>query len=81
MADYFEMEDVPDHSVLCKKNTSRRWLALWKRFLSFVLERMPPPSAVAATDASGFSGWMRLWRETDHAVKARENWVKVHAAI
>jgi transposase len=81
LAEYFALDVVPDHTVLCRKNASQRWLALWKRFFSFVLERAPPRSVVVATDASGFSGRKRSWRETDHAVKARENWVKVHAAI
>jgi len=81
LAEYFDLEDVPDHSVLCRKNASRRWLALWKRFFSFVLERSPKRSVVMATDASGFSGRKRSWRETDHAVKANQDWVKVHAAI
>jgi transposase len=81
LAEYFDLDDVPDHSVLCKKNASRRWLALWKRFFSFVLERLPRRSVVAATDASGFSGRKRSWRETDYSIKATENWVKVHAVI
>ena len=81
LAEYFDLEDVPDHSVLCRKNSSERWLALWKRFFSFVLEPSPRRSVVVATDASGFSGRKRSWRETDHAVKANQDWVKVHAAI
>ncbi len=81
LADYFELSDVPDHSVLCKKNSSKRWLMLWKRFFSFVLESIPQRSVVAATDASGFSGRKRAWRETDHGIKATENWVKIHAVI
>lgn len=78
---YFELDDVPDHSVLCKKNASRRWLALWKRFFAYVLERLPRRTVVAATDASGFSGRKRSWRETDYAVKANQDWVKIHAVI
>lgn len=81
MAEYFNLDVVPDHSVLCKKNSSRRWLALWKRFFLYVLGRMPRRLVVAATDASGFSGRKRSWRETDHSIKAIKNMVKVHAAI
>ncbi|MCX6652814.1 MAG: transposase, partial [Methanomassiliicoccales archaeon] len=81
LAVYFELDDVPDHSVMCKKNASRRWLALWKRFFSYVLERLPRRTVVAATDASGFSGRKRSWRETDYAVKANQDWVKIHAVI
>jgi hypothetical protein len=36
---------------------------------------------VVATDATGFSGHKRRRRETPYATRARENWVKVHAAI
>jgi len=81
LADYFELEMIPDHSVLCRKNASRRWLALWKRFFSFVFKRLPRRTVVAATDASGFSGRKRSWRETDYEIKATESWVKLHAAM
>ena len=81
LAGYFDLEYVPDHSVLCKKNASRRWLALWKRFFSYVLERLPGRTVVVATYASGFSGRKQSWRETDYAVKANQDWVKIHAAI
>ena len=36
---------------------------------------------VIATDASGFSGRKRAWRETDHGLKATQDWIKIHAAI
>lgn len=32
-------------------------------------------------DATGFSGRKRSWRETKHAWRASEDWVKAHAAI
>jgi len=81
LADYFELDRVPDYSVLCRKNASRRWLIVWKRFFLFVLERLPQRTIVAATDASGFSGRKRSLRETDYGIKATENWVKLHAVI
>jgi transposase len=34
-----------------------------------------------ATDATGYSGRKRSWRETSYAMKAKENCVKVHAAM
>jgi len=43
--------------------------------------QLPRRSVVAATDASGFSDWKRSCRETDHGIKATENWVKLHAVI
>ncbi len=81
LADYFRMDRVPDHSVLCRKNTSTRWLTLWKRFHDFVIGSLPKRSPIIATDASGFSGRKRSWRETDHGLKATQDWVKIHAAI
>ncbi|MBE0518850.1 MAG: transposase [Thermoplasmata archaeon] len=81
LADYFRMDRVPDHSVLCRKNASLRWLTLWKRFQDFVVSSLPKRSPVIATDASGFSGRKRSWRETDHGLKATQDWVKIHAAI
>lgn len=45
------------------------------------MDELPEHSAVVATDATGFSGGKRSWRETKHAQRASEDWVKVHAAI
>jgi transposase len=81
LADYFGMDRIPDHTVLCRKNASLRWLAIWKRFHDFVVSSLPKRSSVIATDASGFSGRKRSWRETDHGLKATQDWVKIHAAI
>ena len=81
LAEYFRMDRVPDHSVLCRKNASSRWLGLWKRFHDFVVSSLPRRAPVIATDASGFSGRKRSWRETDHGLKATQDWVKIHAAI
>jgi len=81
LADYFELDRVPDFTVLCRKNASRRWLIVWRRFFAFVLERLPRRTIVAATDASGFSGRKRSWRETEYGIKATESWVKLHAVI
>ena len=81
LADYFHLGRVPDHSVLCRKNASQRWLAIWKRFHDFVVGSLPKRAPVIATDASGFSSRKRSWRETDHGLKATQVWVKIHAAI
>jgi len=79
--DFFRIKDVPDYSVFSRKNSSRRWLRLWKRFHYFVLKDCPKRKSIIATDATGFSGRKRSWRETEHSHRAREDWVKVHAAI
>jgi len=36
---------------------------------------------VVATDAPGFSGRKKGWRETGYAIRANQDWVKVHAAV
>lgn len=79
--EFFGIVTVPDYTVFAKKNTSKRWLRLWKRFHHFVLKWLPKRKAVVATDATGYSGRKRSWRETDYDKRAVENWVKAHAAI
>ena len=81
LAEYFRLDKVPDHTTLVRKNASSRWLSLWKRFHDFVVSSLPKRAPVIATDASGFSGRKRSWRETDHGLKATQDWVKIHAAI
>ena len=81
LSEYFHMERVPDHTTMIRKNASQRWLALWKRFHDFVMSSLRKRAPVIATDASGFSGRKRSWRETDHGLKATQDWIKIHAAI
>jgi len=81
LADYFGIDGVPDHSVLVKKNKSRRWLVIWKRFHEYILSLLPRRKAVVATDATGFSGRNNSWRETDYGIRAVQDWVKTHAAV
>jgi hypothetical protein len=79
--DYFRLERVPNHRVMSEKNRSKRWSTIWRRFHRFVLELLPPRKPVVATDATGFSGRKRRWGEHDYAVRARQSWVKMHAAV
>jgi len=81
LKDYFGFRTIPNHTVLSRKNRSKRWHHLWKRFHRFVLAGLSHRKAIISTDASGFSGRRRTWKETPHALRAVENWVKVHAAI
>jgi len=81
LGEYFGLDRIPDHTTLVRKNASLRWLALWKRFHVFVVSSLPKRAPVIATDASGFSGRKRFWRDTDHGLKATQDWVKIHAAI
>jgi len=81
LAEYFDIDQVPDHTNLAVKNKSRRWLVIWKRFHRYVLSLLPRRKAVVATDATGYSGRNDSWRETDYGIRAIQDWVKTHAAI
>jgi len=79
--DYFGLDRVPHHTVLSRKNRSRRWSIIWKRFHKFVLELLPKRKVIIATDATGYSSRKRGWKETPYAIRANQDWVKLHAAI
>jgi len=81
LSEYFHLDKVPQHTVLSRKNRSARWTTIWQRFHDFVVASLPRRSVVVATDATGFSGRKRPWREVDHDLKAAQDWVKTHAAI
>jgi len=81
LQEYFSVERMPHHKVLSRKNRSARWAHIWQRFHDFVLASLPRRSAVVATEATGFSGRKRSWREVDHGLKATQDWVKTHVAI
>lgn len=78
---YYSIGSVPDHSTLCRKMSSRRWSVVMNRFAKHILASLPKRQAVVATDATGYSGRKRGWNETPYHRRAREDWVKVHAAI
>lgn len=78
---YYRIERVPDHSTLSRKLSSKRWTTVLERFFLHLVNELPRRSAVVATDATGYSGRKRGWRETKHARRALEDWVKVHATI
>ena len=78
---YYRLDRVPDHSTLSRKLSSKRWTTVLERFFHHILASRPRRQVVVATDASGFSGRKRSWRETDHAVKANQDWVKIHAVF
>jgi len=79
--EYFRFVTIPTHTVLSRKNRSKRWLHIWKRFHCFVLDGLSRRKAVIATDASGFSGRKRGWKETPYSHRANQDWVKIHAAV
>ena len=78
---YYRLEQVPDHSTLSRKLSSKRWTKVLERFFQHIVAALPKRPVVIATDATGYSGRKRGWRETKHAQRASEDWVKVHAAI
>jgi transposase len=78
---YYRLERVPDHSTISRKLSSKRWTVVLERFFQHIVAALPKRSAVVATDATGYSGRKRGWRETKHVQRALEDWVKVHAAI
>ncbi len=78
---YYRLDGIPDHSTLSRKLSSQRWTILLERFFQQVVAALPERSAVVATDATGYSGRKRGWRETKHGQREVEDWVKVHAAI
>ncbi|MGB9591983.1 MAG: transposase [Candidatus Kryptoniota bacterium] len=81
LAEYFEINQVPDHTNLSVKNKSRRWLVIWRRFHQYILSLLPKRKIVVATDATGFSARINSWRETDYGIRASQDWIKTHAAV
>ena len=81
LREYFNLERVPHHTVLSRKNRSAHWRHIWQRFHDFVVASLPKRDVVMATDATDYSGRKRPWREVDHGLKATQDWVKAHAAI
>ena len=79
--EYFQFRNVPDHTTLSLKNRTKRWSVVWKRFHKWLLDRLPKRKSIIATDATGFSGRKKPWRETDYGIRANQNWVKLHAAV
>ena len=81
LTDYFQIEKDPDHTVLGRHDRSPRRSHIWQRIHDFVMASLPPRPVTVSTDASGFRGRKRPWREWPHAAKARQDWVKTHLAI
>jgi transposase len=79
--EFFGLKRIPNYSILSRKNSSKRWYHLWKRFHRFVIKSLPKRKTIVATDATGFSGKKRPWRDTPYAQRPKENWVKLHATI
>ena len=81
MKDYYSIETVPDHSTICRKIQSDRFAALLERFFRHITKDLPTRKVVASTDATGYSGRKRGWRETPHASRATQDWVKANVVI
>lgn len=81
LKDFFGIQKVPDHTTLSLKNRTKRWSVIWKRFHKYVLSFLPKRTTPVATDATGFSSRKAGWNETAYAVRANQDWVKVHATV
>ena len=64
---YYRLERVPDHSTLSRRLSSKRWTTVLEQFFQHIVAALPQRSAIVATDATGYSGRKRGWRETKHA--------------
>jgi transposase len=78
---YFGIEAVPDHSVLCRWQGTARCTKVMDRFFQHVLASLPQREVIVSTDATGYSSRKRGWRETKHAARAKEKWTKANVAI
>ncbi|MCE5295781.1 MAG: transposase, partial [Euryarchaeota archaeon] len=81
MQEYYSIEAVPDHSTLCRKIQSDRFAVVLDRFFQHILSALPTRKVVASTDATGYSGRKQGWRETTHASRATQDWVKANVVI
>lgn len=81
LQDYFDIPHVPSESTLSRKNRSDRFQHLLTRFHRFILDDLPKRDPVIATDATGYNGGKRAWRNTHYGQRAEGNWTKVHAAV
>jgi transposase len=81
MQDYYSIESVPDHSTLCRKIQSGRFAVVLDRFFQHTLSDLPTRKVIASTDATGYSGRKQGWRETFHASRATQDWVKANVVI
>ncbi len=78
---YYRLERVPDHSTRYRELSSKRWTTVLEWFFRHLVDEMPKRSAIVATDATGYSGRKKSWRETKHARRAANDWVKVYATV
>ena len=76
--EFFRFERIPHHTVLSRKNRSKRWHRILKRFHRFVLDKIPRRKSVMATDATGYSGRKIPWKDVDYGLRATQDWVKTH---
>jgi len=81
MQDYYSIGSVPDHSTLCRKIQSGRFAVVLERFFQHIISPLPTRKAVVSTDATGYSGRKRSWRDTSHPKRAKQDWVKANVVI
>jgi len=84
MEDFQEVlrfQAIHQRSTLTEKNRSRRFQQLLRRFFEFVVQKLGPRSSILITDATGFSNYMRAWRDASYEDRATNNWIKAHCII
>jgi hypothetical protein len=81
MQEYYSIETVPDHSTLCRKIQSDRFAVVLDRFFQHIISDLPIRKVVASTDATGYSARKQGWRDTSHANRATQGWVKANVVI
>jgi transposase len=78
---FFHVKHVPDHTTIGRKNRSKRWSQVLRRFHKYLIEQLPERDCDIATDATGYSGRKQHWRDIPYDVRASQDWVKVHATV
>jgi hypothetical protein len=81
MQDDYSIEAVPDRPTLCRKLQSDRFTVVLDRFFQHIISDLPIGKVVASTDASSFSVRKQGWRDTSHANRATQDWVKANVVI
>ncbi|MHB8604407.1 MAG: transposase [Thermoplasmatota archaeon] len=81
LAEFFEIERIPDANTISRSNRSPRFAQLLRRFHRWILEALPERSSVVATDATGYSNRKAAWSETDYGLRATQDWLKSHCVV
>lgn len=70
-----------DANTLSRKNRSRRFRQLFRRFQAWILDQHQARFDVVATDATGYSSLKQAWSNTKHQARGAGPWRKSNAAV